>query len=85
MVNLLDALTTPNVGVDTALTLPGPNTTTNTQVNPSDWQPWADFDYATLTRIFRRELNQEYRGEREPRPLFNDLRIHNEESLEDLL
>jgi hypothetical protein len=85
MVNLLDALTAPNVGVDAALTRPGPNTDSDTLVSPSDWQPWADFDYATLTRIFRRELNQEYRGEREPRPLYNDLRIYNEESFEDLL
>ncbi|KAH6627772.1 hypothetical protein F5144DRAFT_283697 [Chaetomium tenue] len=85
MVKLLDALTTPNVGVDSALIPPGQNTESNTRVTVSDWQPWADFNYDTLTRIFQRELSQEYRGEREPRPLYNDLRIHNEESFEDLL
>ncbi|KAJ2898884.1 hypothetical protein MKZ38_003604 [Zalerion maritima] len=85
MVSVLRVLTQPNVGVSAEAVTHGSNSIVTTSIAVENWQPWPDFDYGTLTRIFRRELDEEYRGEPEPRPLNNDLRICNEETLEDVL
>lgn len=85
MVILLEALTRPNVAVNSDATVSGPNTDVVSDFEIQGWRPWTDFNYATLTRIFRRELGQEYRGEQQPRPVQHDLDIYNEDSFDDLL
>ena len=85
MVTLLDALTRRNADVNSDATALGLNTVVNTNIHPTNWREWEGFNYENLTRIFRPQLNQEYRGERQPRPLHNDLCIFNEDMLEDLL
>ncbi|KAK1762573.1 hypothetical protein QBC33DRAFT_501041 [Phialemonium atrogriseum] len=85
MPTLLEALTRRNVVINSDAVVPGGNTTVITSILPENWSPWLDFNYATLTRIFRRELASEYQGSPEQRPLVEDLTINNEETLEDLL
>ncbi|RSM14359.1 hypothetical protein CEP52_001372 [Fusarium oligoseptatum] len=50
-----------------------------------NWQPWRGFDYATLTKVFRKDLDREYRGSAMHEPLPQDLRIFNEDTLDDVL
>jgi hypothetical protein len=85
MPTLLEVLTRRNIAVNSQSVVPGPNTTTHTDMEPDGRLPWADFNYDTLTRIFRRQLASEYRGSSEQRPLELDLVINNEETLEDVL
>src|SRR4051812_20708488 len=85
MVTLLDVLTRRNVDINSDATASGPNTVVNTNIHPANWREWEGFNYNTLTRIFRHQLSQDYRGEQQPRPLLNDLCIFNEDTLEDLL
>ncbi|KAK4106829.1 hypothetical protein N658DRAFT_503220 [Parathielavia hyrcaniae] len=85
MVTLLQALTTPNVGVNADLTTPGGNTSVHNGIRATNWHLWEGFDYHTLTRIFQRQLDQPYRGDPMPTPLLNDLSISNEETFDDLL
>lgn len=85
MPTLLHMLTRPNVRVDNRLVNTGTNTTVNTDIVPENWRPWRGFDYATLTQIFQRDLDREYRGSAKHEPLLEDLRIFNEETMEDVL
>ncbi|KAJ4314844.1 hypothetical protein N0V84_008675 [Fusarium piperis] len=86
MPTLLHVLTRSNVNVDSSLVPRGPNTTIQTEIlAPDAWRPWHGFDYATLTTIFRRDLDKEYVGSAKPEPLPQDLCIFNEETLDDVL
>lgn len=85
MAPLLEVLTRPNVGVNSEAVHGGGNSIIVTDIVPETWRLWTEFNYATLTRIFRRELADNYQGSREQTPLDNDLRVCNEETLEDLL
>ncbi|KAG5801693.1 hypothetical protein H9Q74_009187 [Fusarium xylarioides] len=85
MPTLLEALTKRNVAVNSQAVVGGSNTTTETYIEPGGWRMWDEFNYDTLTRIFRRKLASEYRGSSEPRALELDLVVNNEETLEDLL
>ncbi|KAF5619783.1 hypothetical protein F52700_11611 [Fusarium sp. NRRL 52700] len=85
MPTLLEALTKRNVAVNSQAVVGGSNTTTETYMEPGSWRTWDEFNYDTLTRIFRRKLASEYRGSSEPRALELDLIVNNEETLEDLL
>ncbi|RSL71603.1 hypothetical protein CEP54_001202 [Fusarium duplospermum] len=86
MLTLLHVLTRSNVNVDSSLVPRGGNSTVNTDVQaPAAWRPWQGFDYATLTTIFRRDLDREYVGSAKPEPLPQDLCIFNEETLDDVL
>ncbi|CZR49226.1 uncharacterized protein FPRO_09033 [Fusarium proliferatum ET1] len=85
MPTLLEALTKRNVAVNSQAVVGGSNTTTETYIEPGGWRMWDEFNYDTLTRIFRRKLASEYRGSSEPRALELGLIVSNEETLEDLL
>ncbi|EEU43002.1 uncharacterized protein NECHADRAFT_83683 [Fusarium vanettenii 77-13-4] len=86
MPTLLHVLTRSNVNVDNSLVPRGGNSTVDTDVQaPESWRPWQGFDYATLTTIFRRELDKEYVGAAKPEPLPQDLCLFNEETLDDVL
>lgn len=85
MPTLLQVLTRPNISVDTSLVPAGGNTTINTTIHPLNWRPWRGFDYTTLAKIFRKDLERDYRGSAMHEPLPQDLRIVNEETLDDLL
>ncbi|RSM19765.1 hypothetical protein CDV31_001396 [Fusarium ambrosium] len=86
MPTLLHVLTRSNVNVDSTLVPRGGNSTVDTDVQaPEAWRPWQGFDYATLTTIFRRDLDKEYVGSAKPEPLPQDLCIVNEETLDDVL
>lgn len=84
MVRLLEVLTRPNVGVQ-SVAVPGGNTSSAMTISVDTWYPWINFNYTTLTRIFRRELASEYRGSQERVPLDDDTNICSEDTLEDLL
>ncbi|KJZ70541.1 hypothetical protein HIM_10085 [Hirsutella minnesotensis 3608] len=85
MPTLLHVLTRRNIAVNSEAVVPGGNTTLATDIRPDNWSPWMDFNYTTLTQIFRRELASSYQGSSEQRPLLNDLLVSNEETLEDFL
>lgn len=85
MPTLLEALTKRNVAVNSQAVVGGSNTTTETYIEPGGWRMWDEFNYDTLTQIFRRKLASEYRGLSEPRALELGLIVSNEETLEDLL
>ncbi|KAK5989705.1 hypothetical protein PT974_07961 [Cladobotryum mycophilum] len=84
MTTILEVLTSPNVAVSNYATK-GPNTTIDSDITFNTWKPWVGFNYDTLTRIFKRELAQDFRGSPDPAPLEQDLCIVNEATLEDLL
>lgn len=85
MPNILQALTSPNVDIDSSRVPRGSNTVTASDIVPESWVPWEEFNYRTLIRIFDRELQTEYSGSSVPRALPADLTLHNEGTLEDLL
>ncbi|KAH8734121.1 hypothetical protein BGZ61DRAFT_296796, partial [Ilyonectria robusta] len=85
MPRILEILTQSNVDIDGSQLLGGGNTAVTGLAAPSSWRPWNGFDYATLTAIFQEELEKEYRFEAKPAPLVQDLRIFNEDTLDDIL
>ncbi|KAK5999027.1 hypothetical protein PT974_01414 [Cladobotryum mycophilum] len=84
MPSLLEALTKPNVAV-TNYAVKGSNTDSGGDVHVENWTPWIDFNYTTLTRIFRQELSQGYHGSADQAPLEQDLCICNEATFDDLV
>ncbi|OAA63355.1 hypothetical protein SPI_03518 [Niveomyces insectorum RCEF 264] len=85
MVTTLEALTRSNVVVDVRAVAGGSNTGDDDKVEVTNWVDWQEFNYHTLTEIFRRELSQEYHGDRTPNPLPNDLCIFHEDTFDDVL
>lgn len=84
MVSILEALTRRNVGIN-SVAPPGRNTIVAHELEVESWTSWTEFNYKTLSHIFRTELAMEYEGEREPRPLDDDLQICSEDTLDVLL
>lgn len=82
---LLEALTERNVPLNPSSAVPGTNTNVVAIFQPDDWTPWTDFNYATLTRIFRSELGATYRGSEQQRHLEMDTFANNEEVLDDAM
>ena len=86
MPTVLEALTSPNVDIDSSGVPGGSNTITDTEIEaPQGWIRWEDFDYKTLVRIFASELNREYHGPPERWPLPRELSVKDERTLENLL
>lgn len=85
MPSILEALTQENVTLDSDSVSGGSNTTTAAEIRPENWNAWKDFNYATLTRIYREQLDSRYVGSPRLRALVEDLEINNEETLHDAL
>lgn len=85
MPTILEVPTARNVAVNAEAVVYGTNTTIVTSIGPDNWSPWYDFNYATLTRIFRKELASTDQGSPEQRALELELLINNEQTLEDVL
>lgn len=71
--------------INSVSVVPGPNTMTETTIQPDGWSPWRDFTYSTLTRIFHTELRKEHHGSDQRRALERELIVNNERTLETLL
>ncbi|POR31937.1 Uncharacterized protein TPAR_07840 [Tolypocladium paradoxum] len=82
---LLEALTAHNVPLNPSAAVTGGNTIVGAIVEPEDWTPWTDFNYETITRIFRNELGAVYNGSEQQRPLEMDTFANNEEVLDDAM
>ncbi|KAK7973139.1 hypothetical protein PG988_007273 [Apiospora saccharicola] len=61
---------------------PGQNTSGTWTVKPTGWRPWEDFNYSTLKRIFREELETNFIGSQATEPLDMTRTVFNERSLE---
>ncbi|KAK1957236.1 hypothetical protein LY78DRAFT_562150, partial [Colletotrichum sublineola] len=54
---ILDVLQTPNPWLDASAVIPGPNTYGQGWVNVDSWQPWTEFTFENLIKIFNRQLS----------------------------
>lgn len=87
MATQLQAFTRPNVDVNDEHVHTGSNTDVDTPLTCNNWKRWKEFNYDTLTAIFRTKLEAQHNGERAPRLLATglDTKIYNEESFDDVV
>ena len=52
------------------------------QVKPTGWRPWDDFNYSTLARLLKTELEAEFTGSPAAKPLDMTRTVFNERSLD---
>ncbi|KAK8102518.1 hypothetical protein PG984_015664 [Apiospora sp. TS-2023a] len=69
-------------GCKSSFVTPGQNTSGPWRVEPTGWRPWDDFNYSTLKRIFRKELETKFIGSQAAEPLDMTRTIFNERSLD---
>ncbi len=82
---VLQALTARNPTVDIQLLSHGSNTQTPGSLRFQDWEPWPEFEYPILSRIFDSQLKKTYHADPIPKPLPADLRLCNKDMVETLL